>query len=285
MMLLAQISDFHLKPNGALAYGAADTAGALEKVVAHINQMNPLPDLVIATGDLADGGSPESYRLAYELLAPLKPPLYIVPGNHDQKDNLAAAFPDHKYLWQRIQGRNGSYICYVLENFPIRLIGLDTVTPGEHGGGLGPIRLDWLNRKLEEKPATPTLIFMHHPPFASGIAHMDIEPFNERQKFRELIEKHSQVERIACGHIHRPISCRFAGTVATVCPGVGMQIVLDFRTDAPSGFTMEPAAMLIHRWEAFWDGNPVLLTHTSIVEDFPGQYGGFHPFFDVVNPG
>ena len=284
-MLIAQISDFHLKPKRALAYEAADTAGALEKVVAHINQMNPLPDLVIATGDLADGGSQESYGLAHDLLSPLKPPLYIVPGNHDQKDNLAAAFPDHNYLSQRIQGRKGAYICYVLEDFPLRLIGLDTVTPGEHGGGLGPGRLDWLNRNLEQRPTDPTLIFMHHPPFASAISHMDIEPFNKRQEFKELIEKHSQIERIACGHIHRPISCRFANTVATVCPGVGMQIMLDFRAEAPSGFIMEPPAMLIHRWGIFWDDEPVLLTHTSVVEDFPGQYGGFHPFFEVVNPG
>ena len=146
-MLIAQISDFHLKPDRALAYDAADTASALEKVVAHINQMNPLPDLVFATGDLADGGSQESYRLAHDLLSRLSPPLYIVPGNHDHKDNLAAAFPDHEYLLQRIQGTNGSYICFVLEDFPLRLIGLDTVTPGEHGGGLGPGRLNWLNRK------------------------------------------------------------------------------------------------------------------------------------------
>lgn len=284
-MLIAQISDFHLKPNRGLAYNAADTAGALEKVVTHINQMNPLPDLVFATGDLADDGSQESYRLAHDLLSPLKPPLYMIPGNHDHKDNLAAAFPNNECLSQRIEGARGSYICYVLEDFPIRLIGLDTVTPGEHGGGLGSGRLDWLNRKLGERPAAPTMIFMHHPPFASGISHMDKEPFNGRHEFRELIEKHSQVERIACGHIHRPISLGFAGTVATVCPGVGMQILLDFRAKAPSGFTMEPAAMLIHRWDTFRDDEPVLLTHTSIVEEFPGQYGGFHPFFDVVNPG
>ena len=110
-MLIAQISDFHLKPERALAYDVADTAGALERAVAHINQMNPLPDLVLATGDLADGGSQESYGLAHDLLSPLKPPLYLVPGNHDQKDNLAAAFPDHKYLSQRIQRKNDSYIC------------------------------------------------------------------------------------------------------------------------------------------------------------------------------
>ena len=117
-MLITQISDFHLRPKRALAYDAADTAGALEKVVEHINHMNPLSDIVIATGDLADGGALESYGLAHELLSSLKPPLYIVPGNHDQKDNLAAAFPEHKYLSQRIQGRNASYICYVLEDFP-----------------------------------------------------------------------------------------------------------------------------------------------------------------------
>ena len=284
-MLIAQISDFHLKPQGALAYDAADTASALEKVVAHINQMIPLPDVVMATGDLADGGARESYALAHELLSRLKPPFYIVPGNHDHKDNLAAAFADHSYLRQRIRGTKASYICYVLEDFPIRLIGLDTVTPGEHGGGLGPARLEWLGRKLEQNPTAPTLIFMHHPPFASGIAHMDLEPFKERHQFRELIAKHSQVERIACGHIHRPISCRFANTVATVCPGVGMQLVLDFSAAAPSGFILEPAAMLIHRWDSFWDDEPVLLTHTSVVEDYPGQYGGFHPFFGVVNPG
>lgn len=283
-MLISQISDFHLKPNGALAYEAADTAGALEKIVKHINQIAPLPDVVLVTGDLADGGSLESYRLANDLLAPLKPPFYIVPGNHDQKDNLAESFPDHNYLTRRISGENGSYICYVLEDFPLRLIGLDTVTPGEHGGGLGPGRLDWLRRKLEERPQTPTLIFMHHPPFASAIGHMDNEPFSYRRQFRELIENHPQVERITCGHIHRPISCRFANTVANVCPGVGMQIVLDFTAEAPSGFILEPAAMLIHRWGAFWDDEPVLLTHTGVVEDFPGQYGGFHPFFEVVNP-
>ena len=283
-MLITQISDFHLRPKRALAYNAADTAGALEKVVEHINQMNPLSDLVIATGDLADGGAPESYGLAHELLSPLKPPLYIVPGNHDQKDNLAAAFPDHKYLSQRIQGKKGSYICYALEDFPIRLVGLDTVTPGEHGGGLGPGRLDWLGRKLEERPKSPTLIFMHHPPFASAIGHMDLEPFNGRRDFRDLIEKHPQVERITCGHIHRSISCRFANTVATVCPGVGMQIALDFRPEAPSGFILEPPGVLIHRWGTFWGDESVLLTHTSVVENFPGQYGKVHPFYGVVNP-
>ena len=283
-MLIAQISDFHLKPGGALAYNAADTAEALGKTVAHINRMKPLPDVIIATGDLADGGSQESYTIARDLLSPLKSPLYMVPGNHDQKDNMAATFREHAYLSERIKGSRGAYICYVLEDFPVRLIGLDTVTPGQHGGGLGPGRIGWLRRKLMERPSTPTLIFMHHPPFASAITHMDLEPFAQRQEFRELIEKHPQVERITCGHIHRSISRRFAKTIATVCPGVGMQIVLDFHPEAPSAFVLEPPAVMVHRWDKSWDDDPALLTHISIVEDFPNQYGGYHPFFETINP-
>jgi 3',5'-cyclic AMP phosphodiesterase CpdA len=283
-MLIVQISDFHLKPDGVLAYDAADTAAALKQVVNYINRLNPVPDVVIATGDIADGGAWESYELARGLLAPLKMPLYMVPGNHDQKNHLADVFSTHTYLRDRVPGTEGSYICYTIDDYPVRLIGLDTVTPGEHGGGLGPARLEWLDRKLSQRPEIPTLIFMHHPPFASAIGHMDIEPFRRRNAFAKLILRYRQVERITCGHIHRPISRLFAGTVATVCPGVGMQIVLDLRPEAPSGFNLEPPALMIHCLHTAWGDDPALLTHVSIVVDPAGENSGFHPFFGVVSP-
>jgi Icc protein len=61
-MLIAQISDIHLVPEGELAYEAADTANALGKVVDHINGLVPTPDVVIVTGDIADGGRLDSYH-------------------------------------------------------------------------------------------------------------------------------------------------------------------------------------------------------------------------------
>lgn len=283
-MIIAQISDFHLKPGGGLAYNTADTASLLKKVVSHINRLRPAPDVIIITGDIADDGEPGSYRLAKKLLSPLEMPIFLVPGNHDQKDNLAAAFPEHAYLAQRLEATNNSYVCYSIEGYSVRLIGLDTVTPGLHGGGLGPNRLSWLDQTLAERPDIPTLIFMHHPPFASGIGHMDLEPFRGRRKLASVIRKHAQVDRITCGHIHRPITRRFGGIVATVCPGVGMQIGLDLRPQAPSGFNDEPPALMIHCLSDEWGDGASLLTHISVVENYPGQYGDFHPFYDVISP-
>ncbi len=283
-MLIVQISDFHLLPRGELAYKAADTASSLRKVVDHINGLLPAPDVVIVTGDVADGGRLDSYQLARELLAPLEMPVFMVPGNHDHKGRMAKVFSEHSYLRPNPGNPIGDFICYTIEDFPVRLIALDTVTPGDHGGGLCPRRLAWLDTTLLERPDVPTLIFMHHPPFPSAVGHMDLEPFKHRKDLSKLIQCHPQVERLTCGHIHRSISLRYGGSVATVCPGVGMQIPMDLRPEAPSGFILSPAGILVHCFNDSWADSPMLLTHFDLVEDFQGQFGTFNPFFDVENP-
>jgi 3',5'-cyclic AMP phosphodiesterase CpdA len=283
-MLIAQISDLHLKSDQAFAYDVADTADALRRTVDHLNHMVSDPDVVLITGDISDDGSRQSYDLARKLLFDLKAPFYLIPGNHDQKKHLLEAFNFHRYLLEGVSGKEGNYLCYAIDDYPVRLIGIDTVTPGLHGGGIGPNRLKWLDDTLSKRANIPTLVFMHHPPFASGIGHMDREVFHGREQLREVICRHPQVQRITCGHIHRAITCGFGGTVATVCPGVGMQLALDLRAEAPSGFKLEPAGVMVHCFERLWDDTAVMITHTSIVEDKSGQWGKFHPFFNVVSP-
>jgi 3',5'-cyclic AMP phosphodiesterase CpdA len=283
-VIVAQISDLHLKAGGKPAYGVADTASALKRSIRHINDMNRSPEVVLVTGDISDNGDPQSYELAAELLSDLRMPFIIIPGNHDQKQRLYAAFPEHRYLFSRIKESDGEYLCFCIEDYPIRLIGIDTVTPGLHGGALGPVRLAWLDKTLSNKPDIPTLIFMHHPPFASGIGHMDQEIFRGRHQFRQIIERHPHIQRLACGHIHRSISCGFGTTVATVCPGIGMQLVLDLRPEAPSLFVLEPPAVLLHCMTDSWTDESRILTHTSIVEETHDQYINRHPFFNVVSP-
>ncbi len=82
-MLLAQISDLHIKNPGALAYRRVDTAAALTRCIARLNALAPRPDAVIMTGDLVDQGSPEQYRHLKSLLAALEIPYYLLVGNHD----------------------------------------------------------------------------------------------------------------------------------------------------------------------------------------------------------
>ncbi len=282
-MLIAQISDFHLKPQGALAYNVADTAASLKCAVRHINHLRPLPDVVLITGDMADDGALESYQVLRKILESLEPAFFMVPGNHDHKEHLRAVFPEHAYLNGFMEPDGKRAVCYAVEHFPLRLVGIDTVIAGEHGGGLNPGRRSWLDAVLSRKPAAPTAIFMHHPPFASGIGHMDKDVFAGREELAAIIAKHPQVERLMCGHIHRAVCRRFAGTIATVCPGIGMQLVLDLQEESPAAFILEPPALILHVFTELW-GEKTLLTHVGIIPDSPDQYGGVHSFFDVVSP-
>src|SRR4051812_46631531 len=97
-MLIAQISDLHVMPPGGLAYGFVDTAGLLRAAVAHLNRLVPAPDAVLITGDVAHPGDREAYVLARWMLAPLAMPYFVIPGNHDRRDELRAAFADRGYL-------------------------------------------------------------------------------------------------------------------------------------------------------------------------------------------
>src|SRR5688500_6778311 len=123
-MLIAQISDTHIRPKGVLAMGRVDTAGHLARAVAHINALRPAPDLVLVTGDLADAGMAEEYAHLRDLLAPLAMPVHLIPGNHDLRAPLRAAFAAHRYL------QEGELLQYVVDGGPLRLIALDTLTPG-----------------------------------------------------------------------------------------------------------------------------------------------------------
>lgn len=279
-MLIGQLSDLHLKKGAAPAYNAADTAARFESTIDYISRCGSKPDIYIITGDISDDGSPDSYDLLKFYLEKLEAPALVIPGNHDNKENLTLVFDHHPYLREAVVENDRPYMCYAVDDYELRLIGLDTVTPGRHGGGLGLGRLKWLEKTLSEKPDRPTLVFMHHPPFASGIGHMDKEPFVNRGKLADILRRHHQVVRIACGHIHRSIVAEFAGRTAVVAPGVGMQIPVDLKIQAPSNFLLEPPGFLFHFYADRWQDGPTVNTYTVLVEETPGQYGSRHPFSD-----
>src|SRR5712692_163669 len=112
-MIIAQISDLHVKVEGALAYRRVETAAFLARAVDRIRRLSPRPDLVVATGDLVDGGRPEEYRRLRQLLSPLPMPVYLMAGNHDDRAALRSAFADHDYL-----PRDGAFLQYVVDADP-----------------------------------------------------------------------------------------------------------------------------------------------------------------------
>src|SRR5690606_2785328 len=120
--------------------------------------------------------------------------------------------------------------------WPVRILALDTVVAGQGGGALCGARLAWLEQKLQEQPDRPTIIAMHHPPFTTGIGHMDRQGLAAPEKLARIVRRFPNVERIICGHLHRDIQTRFAGTIAGTCPSVAHQVALDLRAEAPSRF-------------------------------------------------
>lgn len=259
-MLIAQISDMHVGLPGGLIDRLYHTADYLERAVAHVNRLTPRPDMVVATGDLVDHGEPGEYARLRSLLDALESPYYLVPGNHDDRSALAGAFPHHGYL-----PREG-FVQYAVEAGPLRLVMIDTLVPGASGGRLCAERLGWLDACLGEQPGRPCIVFMHHPPFQTGMAAMDAMGLEGADELAAVIRRHPHVERIACGHLHRAITRRFAGTVASTSPSTAHALALDLPPGIRLAVVMDPPAVTLHLWQGERAG---LVSHLSFVGERP----------------
>lgn len=244
-MLIAQITDLHLgfdRTNPA-EFNRQRLDAVLKVLIEGPNR----PDLLLATGDLTDGGDDESYRRCAEALAACPFPVYPCLGNHDIRAAFARHFP-------AVPSSDG-FVQYSLRHDGLRLIVLDTLEPGRHGGGFCAPRAAWLAARLDEDRDTPTVIVMHHPPLDVGIewmaTHAD-EPWVAR--FAAAIAGHRQIEAILCGHLHRAIVAPWRGTTVTICPSTAPQVALDLnpidpeRPDNREMIVAEPPGYALHRW-------------------------------------
>jgi Icc protein len=261
-VIIAQITDLHVRPRGWKANRVVETNAMLARAVTTLNALKPVPDIVLATGDLVDGGTIEEYRVLREELSKLVMPVYLIPGNHDRREGLREIFADAGY-WP-----TGERLCYTVEDYSVRLIALDTTIPGKTEGEVGAEQRDWLAARLAEAPGKPTIVFMHHPPFPTGIGHMDSINCRDGEAVGAVIARHPQVERVVCGHHHRPIQIRWAGTIGSVAPSTAHQVTLDLSEGAPSSFHLEPPAFHLHCWIA----GAGIVTHQAYIGEFPGPY-------------
>lgn len=246
-MLIAHISDFHVfadAPETSLV--RADAEQAARKVVADIASYKPAFDAVMFTGDLADGGSEENYALLAEILRPLDMPVFVVPGNHDNRAGLRAAFENVLPFGQ------SPYLNYEARLGDLHILALDTLVEGQIHGALDRSQLDWLAGRLESRPDERTLILMHHPPFPSGNAPLDAMALRDgREEFGRLVWGYDQPLYILAGHIHRPFQAVWNGAFCQVAGSPAFQHALDLRPDAPEpGAVGEPYTYFILRLDA-----------------------------------
>ena len=267
-VLIAQISDLHIKTPGVLAYGRVDTARALERCVAALNAFTPKPDLVVISGDLADTPMAEEYEYLKRLLTPLTLAFVGIPGNHDSRELMRVAFPRAAYAFpagplnQRVEiGR-------------LDLVRLDSSVPGRPHGELDAPTLQWLEATLASSPDRPALLFLHHPPFVTGIAHMDRQNLSNADDLAAIVRRHQRVRLIGCGHVHRATFTSFAGIPTTICPAPNHAVDLDLAELREPSFKIEPPAFHLHTWFPGEGFGSVVTHHVPI-----GNFDGPHPFF------
>jgi 3',5'-cyclic AMP phosphodiesterase CpdA len=226
-VILAQLSDPHIR----LPPEDEGSGAALEAAVRAVLALDPLPDAVVVTGDLADGARAEEYARVHELLEPLPMPVHVLPGNHDE--NVEAG--------------------YAVQVGELRLVACDTTIPGRDEG---EVDLAWLEATLDD---TPTIVAMHHPPILTGIGGLDAIGLTNRAALGALLERSPQVRRVIAGHVHRGAFGVIGGCGVVACPSTNLQAKLEIGSE---GFTMvrEPPAFAVH---ALVDGE--LVSHLQAI--------------------
>jgi len=234
--ILAQLSDTHVRVDDG---GAA--VRALQRALAQANEYRP--DVVLLTGDLVNDERADEYAALAEALVDPPAPLFMLPGNHDDRDRIRAQFPTHTYL-----PRSGP-LSFSIDDFPVRIVCIDQIVPHETHGLLTREGADWLDRTLAAAPQKPTIVALHHPPFPTHDMLFDKIGLLDGELLAGVISRHPHVLRVICGHHHRVAVGQIAHAPVVVAPSTSWVYGLAMHPGqliAPK--TAEQPGWLMHVW-------------------------------------
>lgn len=234
--ILAQISDTHIRVDDE---GRA--AAQLKRAMAQAREYQA--DAILLTGDLVNDERADEYAALAEAIADPPAPLYLLPGNHDDRARLRAAMPRHGYL-----PREGP-LSFAIDQFPVRVVCIDQIAPGETHGVFTDEQAAWLDDTLAAAPDRQTLVALHHPPFLTHDMLFDRIGLMRSELFADVISRHRQVTRIICGHHHRVAVGQVAHAPVIVAPSTSWTYGLaahDGQQIAP--VTPEQPGWMLHIW-------------------------------------
>lgn len=211
-------------------------AAAVEAVLA----LDPGPRAVLVSGDVADDGDAGAYELALELLRPLGVPVFLLPGNHDDRATMREVCG--------LPGSGAEPIRYSSAVGELRLIVCDTLVPGSDAGRFDPEQREWLAAELAAEADWPTIVALHHPPIVIGLDALDRIglPDEDRSGVAELLAANRQVRRVIAGHVHRGAFDVLGGCGVFTCPATHLQAPLEVGMPELGPLVAEPPAFALH---------------------------------------
>lgn len=211
VLRVLQLTDPHLMadPSGALL--GVNTRDSLDAVITRAQQEYPSPNLILATGDLAQDGSEEAYRVFQEKLSAFPCGSAWLAGNHDNAAML-----------ERVtKGTPAARRHFIQGGWQFIL--LDSSVPGEVYGELPVDELDFLEQTLEQHPDLPALVTLHHHPVRIGSDWMEPIGLRNREAFWQVIDRFPQVKIVLWGHIHQELDQERNGVRLLATPSTCIQ--------------------------------------------------------------
>lgn len=222
---IVQLTDLHLYQDPARVLAGIATWDTFNSVLAQVRSTDEEPDYVILTGDLAQDEALPTYLMLREALGDWMERCKIIPGNHDDRENIRKAFPE---LFPQGDGT----LNFVVEAGGWRIIGLDSHVPGEVTGCVDGAQLTWLRTELESNPHAPALLFVHHPPIPIDVAWIDELGLEEAAGLVELIESSPTVKVVCAGHVHQ----EYVGHIGTAAMYTTPSTCVQFGARAEKSF-------------------------------------------------
>ncbi len=250
-MIIAQISDTHI------ALDTPDTYQRIldfERTIADINALDPAPDVIVHTGDIVHNGRQEEYAKAVAIFAKARAPVYVLAGNRDDRANLRAAFAARGYL-----APDSDFIDYAVDDYPVRLIAVDTLSSSSNKGDFCSERSRRLNHLIDAETTKPIAAFAHHPPFEVPVGPdpLNFETPEMMARLRQTLQHSGRVVAIFSGHVHRGTAGHVGSIPATVMPSIATTLR---RGEYPAQMKIRPVYH-IHRFDPAWG----FVTETRIV--------------------
>ena len=186
------LTDLHLHADAGYQLQGVNTELSLLDVLQHVQQQPETADLILITGDLTHDETEAGYERLASILKLLKPPVYVLPGNHDIVPLMQQCLNQENISTQ-------SHI--LLPDWQIVM--LDSVKEKSEDGHLSDAQFELLESKIKQYPQHNTLVCLHHQPCPVGSRWLDTMQVDNGKKLVLMAKQYPMIKALLWGHIHQ----------------------------------------------------------------------------------